>query len=48
MVMATDSERGVAPELFMLTAPLLRPEEQVFEGMIDGWINQQRSRGLRA
>lgn len=45
--MTTDSERGVAPELFMLSAPLLRPEDQVFEGMLDGWINQQRSRGLR-
>ena len=26
--------------------PLLRPEEQVFEAMLDGWRNQQLARNL--
>lgn len=45
--MPKDADRGVAPELFALSTPLLRPEDQVFQGMIDGWVSQQRSRGLR-
>jgi len=40
---------GAAPALFVLDgAPLLRPEEQVFEAMLAGWRDQQLSRNLKA
>ena len=40
---------GSAPALFVVGgAPLLRADEQVFEAMIQGWTDQQLSRGLRA
>ncbi len=39
---------GSAPPLFLAgEAPLLRADEQVFEAMLEGWSEQQRSRGLR-
>ena len=39
---------GSAPPLFLAgDAPLLRADEQVFEAMLEGWSEQQRSRGLR-
>ena len=39
----------MAPALFVVgAAPLLRADEQVFEAMIQGWSDQQLSRGLRA
>jgi integrase/recombinase XerC len=38
---------GSAPALYVVGgSPLLRPEEQVFEAMLDGWRNQQLARGL--
>ncbi|MGX7829054.1 tyrosine-type recombinase/integrase [Actinokineospora sp. 24-640] len=38
---------GAAPELFVLGRQrLLRPDEQVFEAMLDGWADQQLSRNL--
>ena len=38
----------MAPALFVVrAAPLLRSDEQVFEAMIQGWTDQQLSRGLR-
>lgn len=38
----------MAPALFVVgAAPLLRADEQVFEAMIQGWSDQQLSRGLR-
>lgn len=38
---------GVAPaHLRVLAAPLLRPEEQIFKAMMDGWQTQQLSRNL--
>ena len=49
-VMDVDGEGvpGMAPELFVVgAAPLLRADEQVFEAMIQGWSDQQLSRGLR-
>lgn len=39
---------GMAPALFVVgDAPLLRSDEQVFEAMVQGWSDQQLSRGLR-
>jgi integrase len=39
---------GTAPQLLVLgDSPLLRPDEQVFEAMLAGWWDQQRSRNLR-
>src|SRR6476660_7452018 len=39
---------GMAPALFVVgAAPLLRADDQVFEAMIQGWSDQQLSRGLR-
>ena len=39
----------MAPALVVVgAAPLLRADEQVFEAMIQGWSDQQLSRGLRA
>ena len=39
---------GMAPALFGVgAAPLLRADEQEFEAMIQGWTDQQLSRGLR-
>lgn len=39
---------GLAPPLLPAgDAPLLRADEQVFEAMLEGWSEQQRSRGLR-
>jgi site-specific recombinase XerD len=39
---------AVAPALFRAAGtPLLRADEQVFRAMLDGWVAQQRSRGLR-
>jgi len=44
------SDNGVAPGAARLHladgVPLLRPEEQVFEAMLDGWRNQQLARNL--
>lgn len=38
---------GSAPQLFLAgTSPLLRPDEQVFAAMVDGWRKQQLSRNL--
>jgi integrase/recombinase XerC len=38
----------MAPPLFVVgDAPLLRADEQVFEAMVQGWSDQQLSRGLR-
>jgi hypothetical protein len=43
------SEPGLAPKLFLLgEAPLLHPEQQVFDAMLDGWRDQQLARNLRA
>ena len=48
-VIVVDS-RGSAPGAARLHLadglPLLRPEEQVFEAMLDGWRNQQLARNL--
>jgi integrase/recombinase XerC len=42
--------RGSAPGVARLHladgVPLLRPEEQVFTAMLDGWRNQQLARNL--
>lgn len=38
---------GAAPRALVSGGvPLLRPDEQVFEGMVDGWRDQQLARGL--
>lgn len=39
--------RGAAERLYLAGTPLLRADEQVFEGMLEGWEYQQRSRGLK-
>ena len=40
---------GGAPSLLVAgSAPLLHPDEQVFEAMLAGWRDQQLSRNLRA
>jgi len=31
---------GMAPAVFVVGAPLLRTDEQVFEAMIQGWSDQ--------
>ena len=39
---------GMAAALFVVgAAPLLRADDQVFEAMIEGWADQQLSRGLK-
>lgn len=43
---STDAVPGAA-ELYLIgSAPLLRPEEQVFDAMLEGWSNQQFARNL--
>lgn len=40
---------GAAPALFVAGgSPLLRPEEQVFEAMLEGWRDQQLARNCRS
>jgi len=39
---------GGAPALYLAGAlPLLRPDEQIFEAMLEGWRDQQLSRNLK-
>jgi hypothetical protein len=39
---------GAAPLLLIEgTSRLLRPDEQVFEAMVEGWVNQQLARSLK-
>ena len=39
---------GAAPmQLVDGASRLLRPDEQVFESMLDGWVNQQLARSLK-
>jgi len=39
---------GAAPLLLIDgTSRLLRPDEQVFEAMLEGWVNQQLARSLK-
>jgi integrase/recombinase XerC len=37
---------GAAHLVVVSGAPLLRPDVQVFEAMLDGWTNQQMARNL--
>jgi len=45
VVVSQGSAPGAAG-LHLVELPLLRPEEQVFEAMMDGWRNQQLARNL--
>ncbi len=42
------SARGAARLQPVYGVPLLRPAEQVFDAMLDGWRNQQLARNLAA
>ena len=46
MVVSRGSAPGAAGLHLVDGLPLLRPEEQVFEAMMDGWRNQQLARNL--